>query len=111
MVFNSIVFGIFIAVFMPTYFLLKGRARMFFCLAASYLFYGWWDWRFLGIVAFTTVLDFSLGIWIEDAPTAEKKKRMVFISILTNLGFLGTFKYFNFFADSFVKVLHSVGFK
>ncbi|MDZ7881258.1 MAG: MBOAT family O-acyltransferase [Saprospiraceae bacterium] len=107
MVFNSVVFGIFIAIFMPTFFLLKGRARMFFCLAASYLFYGWWDWRFLGIVAFTTVLDFSLGIMIEDAPTDAKKKRMVLISVLMNLGFLGFFKYAKFFAVSFAQAFIS----
>ena len=109
MVFNSIVFCIFIALFFPTYWLLKGRARQFLCLAASYLFYGWWDWRFLSIVAFTTVLDFSLGILIENAPTAQKKKHMVFLSVLANLGFLGFFKYFNFFTDSFVKGLASIG--
>ena len=111
MVFNSIVFGIFIATFLPTYFLLKGRERMYFCLAASYLFYGWWDWRFLGIVAFTTVLDYSLGILIEDSATDAKRKRMVIVSVLINLSFLGFFKYFNFFADSLIKSLNSAGMK
>lgn len=110
MVFNSIVFSIFILLFFPTYWLLKGRARMWLCLIASYIFYGWWDWRFLGIVAFTTVLDYSLGIFIENAEEdLPKKKRLVFISVLANLGFLGFFKYFNFFADSFVKALTSFG--
>ena len=111
MVFNSIVFFIFIGTFLPLYFALKGRARMFLCLAASYLFYGWWDWRFLAIVAFTTILDYSLGILIENEQDNKKKKRLVIISVLANLGFLGFFKYFNFFADSFVKVLDSVGFQ
>ena len=107
MVFNSIVFLIFIGVFFPVYWLLHGRARMFWCLAASYLFYGWWDWRFLGIVAFTTILDFSLGILIEDATSDDARKKMVRYSVIANLGFLGIFKYFNFFADAFVKVLRS----
>ena len=109
MVFNSIVFSIFIALFFPTYWFLKGRARMWLCLLASYLFYGWWDWRFLGIVMFTTILDYSLGIFIENENDEKKKSRLVFISVLSNLGFLGFFKYFNFFADSFVKVLTSMG--
>ncbi len=110
MVFNSIVFAIFIALFFPTYWLLKGRARMWLCLIASYIFYGWWDWRFLGIVAFTTVLDYSLGIFIENAEEdMPKKKQLVFLSVLANLGFLGFFKYFNFFADSFVKGLTAMG--
>ncbi len=109
MVFNSIVFTIFIALFFPTYWFLKGRDRMWLCLLASYLFYGWWDWRFLGIVMFTTILDYSLGIFIENENDAKKKSRLVFISVVSNLGFLGFFKYFNFFADSFVKVLTSMG--
>ena len=110
MVFNSIVFALFILLFFPMYWLLKGRARMWVCLIASYIFYGWWDWRFLSIVAFTTVLDYSLGILIENAENdAVKKKRLVFLSVLANLGFLGFFKYFNFFADSFVKGMASFG--
>ena len=111
MVFNSVVFLIFIGVFFPVYWILHGRSRMFWCLAASYLFYGWWDWRFLGIVAFTTILDFSLGILIEDATDDASRKKMVQYSVIANLTFLGVFKYFNFFADSFVKVLHGVGLK
>ena len=109
MVFNSIVFLIFILIFFPTYWLLKGRARMWLCLVASYIFYGWWDWRFLGIVMFTTTLDYWLGVFIDDAESDSKRKRLVVLSVISNLGFLGFFKYFNFFADSFVKVLHAVG--
>ncbi len=111
MVFNSLVFGIFISVFFPLYWFLTGRARMWLCLLGSYLFYGWWDWRFLGIVMFTTILDYSLGIFIENEHDTKKKSRLVYLSVLSNLGFLGFFKYFIFFADSFVKVLHSLGFQ
>ena len=109
MVFNSIVFLIFIFIFFPTYWLLKGRARMWLCLVASYIFYGWWDWRFLGIIMFTTTLDYWLGVFIDNAENDSKRKRLVVLSVISNLGFLGFFKYFNFFADSFVKVLHAVG--
>jgi alginate O-acetyltransferase complex protein AlgI len=109
MVFNSLVFALFIFAFFPTYWFLKGRSRMWLCLLASYLFYGWWDWRFLGIVLFTTVLDYSLGIFIEDENDRKKKNHLVLISVLSNLGFLGFFKYFNFFADSFAKILITMG--
>jgi D-alanyl-lipoteichoic acid acyltransferase DltB (MBOAT superfamily) len=109
MVFNSIVFLIFILIFFPSYWLLRGRARMWLCLIASYIFYGWWDWRFLSIVMFTTILDYSLGIVIEDAHNEAQRKRLVFLSVCVNLGFLGFFKYFNFFVGSFVKVLASAG--
>jgi len=111
MVFNSIPFLIFISVVLPLYWYLKGTARQWLCLIASYFFYGWWDVRFLSIVAFTTILDFSLGILIEDTTTIRARKRMVLISVLANLSFLGFFKYFNFFADSFIKSFHAIGFK
>ena len=81
MVFNSIPFLIFISIVLPLYWYLKGSARQWLCLSASYFFYGWWDVRFLSIVAFTTILDFSLGILIEDASTAQAKKRMVLIIV------------------------------
>jgi alginate O-acetyltransferase complex protein AlgI len=110
MVFNSIVFGIFIAIFFPLYWTLTGRARMWLCLLGSYLFYGWWDWRFLGIVMFTTILDYSLGILIENQTNPAKKSRMVLISVISNLGFLGFFKYFNFFAASLKTGLIGLGF-
>jgi alginate O-acetyltransferase complex protein AlgI len=109
MVFNSIVFAIFIALFFPLYWALKGRQRMWLCLIASYIFYGWWDWKFLALVGFTTCLDYSLGILIEDAETEAKQKRMVLLSVIANLGFLGFFKYFNFFADSLISGLKAAG--
>jgi D-alanyl-lipoteichoic acid acyltransferase DltB (MBOAT superfamily) len=109
MVFNSVTFLIFIAIFLPLYFALKGRARMWLCLLSSYLFYGWWDWRFLGLVMFTTILDFSLGIIIHESKSESKKLAMVKLSVLMNLGFLGFFKYFNFFIDSFATLLRSFG--
>ncbi len=80
MVFNSIVFLIFILIFFPTYWILRGRSRMWLCLLASYLFYGWWDWHFLGLVAFTTTLDFLLGVGIEDGETSYLKKFLAFIT-------------------------------
>jgi alginate O-acetyltransferase complex protein AlgI len=109
MVFNSLTFLIFISLFLPAYFLLRGRMRMWLCLISSYIFYGWWDWRFLFLVLFTTTLDYTLGVLIEDNDDMKKKKRLVTISVFANLGFLGFFKYFNFFIDSFASLAKSVG--
>jgi alginate O-acetyltransferase complex protein AlgI len=109
MVFNSLVFLIFITAFFPLYFLLKGRNRMWLCLLASYLFYGWWDWRFLFLVAFTTTLDYSLGIIIDKTEDPKKRKQLLILSVISNLGFLGFFKYFNFFIDSTASLIRSMG--
>ena len=83
--------------------------RMWLCLISSYIFYGWWDWRFLFLVLFTTSLDYTLGVLIEDTDDAKKKRRLLIISVFANLGFLGFFKYFNFFIDSFASLAKSVG--
>lgn len=109
MIFNSIPFLVFILVFIPVFFLLKGRARLWFMVIASYFFYGWWDWRFLGLVGFSTVLDYSLGLWLEREQDNKARKRILFISLAVNLGVLGFFKYFNFFVDSFNTLLGAFG--
>jgi alginate O-acetyltransferase complex protein AlgI len=138
MVFNSVVFLIFIASFFPLYFLSKGRLRLWICLLASYLFYGWWDWRFLSLVVFSTVMDWLFGLWIahmddpdetstlwQRSPVARAMGRTVLwlqtwnlsrsavltFSMIMNLGFLGFFKYFNFFADGFADMVRMVGFE
>ena len=66
MIFNSLAFLVFIGVFLPLYFNLKGRARLFLCLFGSYFFYGWWDWRFLSLIAFSTIIDYSVGLKLAD---------------------------------------------
>ncbi|MBP6828933.1 MAG: MBOAT family protein [Saprospiraceae bacterium] len=137
MVFNSLTFLVFIALFFPLYFGTRGRGRMWVCLLASYVFYGWWDWRFLSLIAFSTVMDWWFGLWITylDAPgetenrwkngsptlkifgkiteNAAKlrwnRKTVLIFSMAMNLGFLGVFKYFNFFADNFAALVSSFG--
>jgi D-alanyl-lipoteichoic acid acyltransferase DltB (MBOAT superfamily) len=110
MVFNSITFLIFIGLFFPLYFSLKGRARLWLCFLASYLFYGWWDWRFLGLIATSTVLDFWIGQTLEQTSETNKRKRLLWLSVVVNLGFLAFFKYFNFFLDSFQVLLTNIGY-
>ena len=109
MLFNSIVFFVFLAAFLPLYFALRGRARLFLCLAASYFFYGWWDWRFLGLIAFSTIIDYTLGMAIGRSEDARERKRYLLASMVVNLGVLAFFKYFGFFTDSFVEMVGTFG--
>ena len=70
-------------------------------LTSSYFFYGYWDWRFLSLIWISTIVDFMVGKAIYSSFDHKKRKRLLFISIITNLGILGFFKYFNFFIDSY----------
>ncbi|GEO21899.1 O-acyltransferase [Cyclobacterium qasimii] len=81
----------------------------FLIVAASYLFYGWWDWRFLSLILFSTVVDYAIGnrLKIEGNPT--KRKVLLYTSIFVNLGFLGFFKYYNFFLDNFISAFSFFG--
>ncbi|MCB0661711.1 MAG: MBOAT family protein [Saprospiraceae bacterium] len=109
MVFNSVAFFVFIVAFLVVYFNLKGRMRIWWCLLGSYFFYGWWDWRFLSLIAISTMIDYLLGLKLDQTDDSMKRKRLLGLSMVMNLGFLGVFKYFNFFADSFGDVLLSMG--
>ena len=73
-------------------------------VVASYIFYGWWDWRFLILIAITTVLSFLSGIGIEKAPTQRAKKAMMIANVVVNLGILGVYKYYDFFATQFAEL-------
>ncbi|MEM7271538.1 MAG: MBOAT family protein [Actinomycetota bacterium] len=109
MVFNSIEFGVFLLVVLGLYWALPHRAQNSLLLAASYFFYGWWDWRFLGLLAFSTVVDYLVGQGLGQTTDDGRRKRLLTVSILTNLGVLGVFKYLGFFADSLDRALEGVG--
>lgn len=109
MVFNSLEFLVFIGIFLPLYFLLKKEARLILCLAASYVFYGWWDWRFLFLLILTTVIDYSLGWFMARNTDDNFRKKLIFFSVVVNLSILGFFKYFNFFIDSFRTMMVNFG--
>src|SRR6266700_7945523 len=111
MVFNSITFLIFGFIFFPLYFLTKGKGRLWLILLASYVFYGWWDWRFLSLIMISTFMDFNFGKLIGATQEPHKRKLFLIFSMIMNLGFLGFFKYFNFFIDSFVSMMHAFGFQ
>ena len=110
MIFNSLPFFVFIGIFLPLYFSMKGKARLLLCLASSYFFYGWWDYRFLSLIAFSTCIDYFVGLKLEDTEGYEERKRLLVMSMVVNLGFLAFFKYFNFFIGSFQDLLLSIGY-
>ncbi len=109
MFFNSLIFLVFISIFFLLYFAVKGLPRLLLCLAASYFFYGWWDWRFLSLIVLSTCIDFYVGGRIGNTEDPGIRKRLLWISIIANLGFLIFFKYFNFFIGSFKEMLVDIG--
>ncbi|MAI23581.1 MAG: membrane-bound O-acyltransferase family protein [Crocinitomicaceae bacterium] len=104
MLFNSITFLIFFALVFLIYWGLMAktlRGRNSFVLACSYIFYGWWDWRFLSLIFISSLSDYLIGQRIERAAEGDRTKRIYLaLSLAINLGILGLFKYFNFFLDS-----------
>jgi alginate O-acetyltransferase complex protein AlgI len=114
MLFNSIHYTIFLPiVFILYWFVTKKNLRVqnFLLLASSYFFYACWDWRFMFLLIFSTFLDYSTGIKIYESTGRRKKLFWLWFSIAINLGFLGVFKYYNFFATSFANGLSLLGFK
>ena len=112
MLFNSLDFAVFLPiVFILYWFVLKNnlRAQNALIVLASYVFYGWWDWRFLSLILFSTVVDYTVGIQLSKTKE-ENRKFWLWTSIAVNLGFLGFFKYYNFFLDSFIDAFSILGY-
>ncbi|SNR92376.1 MBOAT family protein [Flavobacterium sp. ov086] len=112
MLFNSLSFVIFLPiVFILYWYVAKENLRLqnIFLLISSYFFYACWDWRFLLLLIFSTFLDYYTGIKMSDAKNEKIKKFWFWLSISVNLGFLGVFKYYNFFIESFSSVLNTIG--
>ena len=114
MLFNSFEFLIFLPIvfllywFVFDYAIRKCKKQLLwqnlFVVVASYIFYGWWDWRFLILIAITTILSFLSGIGIEKAHTQRGKKAVMIANIVVNLGILGVYKYYDFFASQFAQL-------
>ena len=121
MLFNSFAFAVFFPLIFILYWSVFNRhnvkLRNLFLLTASYVFYGWWDWRFLSLIIISSLQDFLIGKYLHKLNLKEgtletnevalkeirrKKKIWLWVSIVVNIGFLGFFKYFNFFADSLI---------
>jgi alginate O-acetyltransferase complex protein AlgI len=109
MVFNSLEFVGFFLVVYALYRLLPHRAQNWMLVAASYLFYAAWDWRFLGLLIGSTVVDFFVGRYLGMATEPGRRRLALVLSLAFNLGMLGFFKYFNFFASSLVAVFDRLG--
>ena len=103
MVFTSLAFPIFFAVVFALYWPLGKRGQNWLVVVAGLVFYGWWDWRFAALLLVTTGVDFGVGLALERQENEQKRRAWVLLSLVTNLGVLGAFKYFNFFADSFAR--------
>ncbi|SHM33781.1 D-alanyl-lipoteichoic acid acyltransferase DltB, MBOAT superfamily [Cyclobacterium lianum] len=104
MLFNSIEFLLFLPlVFILYWFVFNKDIRLqnLWILVASYIFYGWWDYRFLTLIAFSSLVDFLIGLQLNQRENPLHRKWLLFTSLVVNIGFLGFFKYYNFFADSF----------
>jgi D-alanyl-lipoteichoic acid acyltransferase DltB (MBOAT superfamily) len=110
--FNSVAFAIFLPLVFAVYWAMaRGplRRQNLFVLLASYVFYGWWDWRFLGLIWISSATDYWVARAIRGSRGSRRKKRLLLVSIGVNLGILGLFKYFDFFAGSLADLLAVVG--
>ena len=104
MLFNSLDFSVFLPlVFILYWFVFNRSLKQQNCLivVASYFFYAWWDWRFLGLIFLSTLVDYIVGIYIDKNEDPKIRKLFLWLSISVNLGMLGVFKYFNFFIENF----------
>lgn len=109
MIFNSFVFLIFFLIVFITYWLLNKdlKKQNLLLLISSYVFYAWWDWRFLSLIIISSTIDFIAGYKIYK--DKKHKKRWLLVSLIANLGLLGFFKYYNFFVSSFTDLASSLG--
>ncbi len=111
MAFNSIQYAVFLATVVALFWSLRRHrtVRIVLLLAASYVFYGAWDWRFTSLLALSTVVDYSVGRRLEVATDQKRRRRLLLVSVITNLTILGFFKYFGFFVDSAATLLEALG--
>jgi len=112
LLFNSADYVLFLPLVLLVYVLLRRagvRAQNAWMLVASYVFYGWWDWRFLGLLFGTTLNDYLVGIGLERAQKQSTRRGLILLSIGVNLGVLGFFKYYNFFVASFIEAFDGIG--
>src|SRR5690554_308429 len=112
MLFNSIDFALFLPIVFVLYWFVTNKnikLQNLLIVIASYVFYGWWDWRFLSLILFSTIVDYAVGRGLEKQVNQNKRKVLLWVSILVNLGFLGFFKYYNFFIDNFITAFSFFG--
>jgi len=111
MLFNSFEFLIFFIIIFIVYWLLNNNLRKqnILLLISSYIFYAWWDWRFLSLIIISSFIDFKAGSKIFASRTERQRKNWLLVSLIANLGLLSVFKYYNFFAESFADLMNIFG--
>ena len=112
MLFNSLDFALFLPIVFIGYWLVGNKSLKWqnvLIVAASYLFYAWWDWRFLGLIIMSTLVDFGVARALGKQTIKANRKWLLFVSLLFNLGLLGFFKYYNFFIDSWIDSWSTIG--
>ena len=112
MLFNSLDFAIFLPIVFILYWFVAHKnlkSQNTLIVVASYVFYGWWDWRFLSLIIFSTVVDYLIGQRLRSEDKQSKRKVLLWTSIVVNLGFLGFFKYYNFFLENFIDTFSLFG--
>jgi alginate O-acetyltransferase complex protein AlgI len=109
MLFDTPIFFVFLCVVVLCYWCLGFRNQNRFLLLASYLFYGWWDWRFLCLMIASTTIDYFIAIKIAETKDLRLRRGLLVASLVINFSILGFFKYFNFFADSAATTLSALG--
>ncbi|GGW60304.1 D-alanyl-lipoteichoic acid acyltransferase DltB (MBOAT superfamily) [Winogradskyella epiphytica] len=112
MLFNSLDFAVFLPIVFVLYWFVVNKQIKYqnlLIVMASYVFYGWWDWRFLSLILFSTLVDYTIGLALSKQRDLGKRKLLLWVSVIVNLGFLGFFKYYNFFIDNFVQAFSFFG--
>ncbi|WP_323788717.1 MBOAT family O-acyltransferase [Psychroserpens sp.] len=112
MLFNSFDFALYLPiVFILYWFVFNKQLKIqnAFLVVASYVFYGWWDWRFLSLILFSSFLDYFVGLYLSKSKVTRTRKLLLWTSICGNLGLLGFFKYFNFFIDNLAQSFRFFG--
>jgi len=114
MLFNSVAFLFFLPIVLILYWLVgRGNLRHqnVLLLVSSYFFYGWWDYRFLALIFLSTLIDYVVGLKIDQVVYAQQRRKWLMVSIIFNLGLLGFFKYYNFFVQSWVDSFELIGYQ
>ncbi len=114
MLFNSLDFAVFLPIVFILYWFIANKSlklQNLLLVVASYVFYGWWDYRFLTLILFSSLVDYTIGLKLKEDNKHSIRKTLLWISIIVNLGFLGFFKYYNFFVDNFVQAFSFFGTK
>lgn len=109
MLFDTPIYFLFLLIVVIAYWSLRWRSQNVLLFAASYFFYGWWDWRFLGLIFISTTADFIIAQYIDASRSEHRRRTLLITSLALNFSFLGFFKYFDFFLDSLVSVLAALG--